>query len=378
MNRKFDSDDSPKEIILDEDELVTVSTDEIVPYIKEGEYGNHPSKRGLLPKDAYILMEAESYTTDKDKYNYFVRVSCGITDAQERIKKLEGLGLIRRGTSYEDLGKAVIPRLKEIARKYSLKVSGNKGQILERLYSNLTKEQINAENIPVYWKYTEEGRQELQEHRYLNYFMKENFDDLMDIGLDVNALNEAQYNNPDIDFFDLSVKMLKNREKEIEEEMQGIKPGPYKYSDRFDIFNQIQEYLGLLKIDEKYNERLNQREDAILAYLYRLYMGVNYLSPPYYEDFEHPILDSGRDWSRIKKMTLDEISDKMQHYGLSANDLYDYMSKVFKYAEAEFEGKMPAEMFLEMIKLELEHKEEEIAAFLRKNQEFLFNRNYSK
>lgn len=334
------------------------SYDEIIPYIEDGDFGNHESIRGVSPKDAFILQEAPKFAIDKADYSVRVRYEYGVSDPVMVLKKLKDLGLIRPGKKIECMANATVPLLKEIAKKNGLKVSGKKSDLIDRIVANVPENVIEDEEIPVFWKYTDDGIEELKSHRYLDYFQKDyQMNELMALGINVNTLNEAQYNDPDIDFEQLVQDRIVQKETESLKIIAKIKPGVTEFSTKSS--DALHEYGEILEVKADHLWRCDRLEEALNVYLKSFFILNNILNAPHYEDYGKSWARS-RDWCRIHEYAIRKLEEKIEKYGFSKENACKKALTTFEEAEGLIKGKLTAKKFWEMMKFELENEEDKI------------------
>lgn len=334
---------------LYEDDLV----DEGIGYellIEDGDYGNHPSKNGLFPKDAVVLFLVPKYKVSETNYPRYFEYSYGISDLYERIAFLKDKGMLRPGTKAEDIGKLTVTKLKEIAKKHGLKTTGKKEDILGRITGTLSEIQIESENIDVYWKLTVLGEKEKAETRYLEYYFEHSLD-FSDLKTNINDLNEAQYNNPNINFDGYILQRINEREKECLFELE-----TKKASDYYD-------YCETMKVRSHYLRNHRKYEEAIYWYAKYLYYMCNVRQCIQY-----------RKWKEYHDIDRDDLfmigeylaADLSLYQDEAQMDYYAFYTIVKKaFCDVDVMGQTDCATFFELFKYDYEGDKDGLISFLK-------------
>ena len=100
---------------------------------------------GVLPGDIIMLWRIGfgNFTTETHIPNYF-EYRYGI-ESRESIQLLISLGFIYQGTSIDTLELMSAPVVKRILGNHKLKKTGNKNELLERVYDNIIEEELSKE-----------------------------------------------------------------------------------------------------------------------------------------------------------------------------------------------------------------------------------------
>ena len=330
-------------------DIVTVKDDR--PVIEEGEYGNHPSKNGLCPKDAVVLFLITNYkVTEKNFPGYFV-YSYGINDIFDRIAFLQDKGMLRVGTKAEDIEKMTVPKLKEIAKKYGLKTSGKKADILERITDTLTETQIEMEDIDVYWKLTTTGEREKNETKYLEYYY-EHSADLEELYININDLNEAQYKNPSINFDDYRSQKIDECEKEC---LQARKA---KVSCKYN-------HAAILKVKSHYLSDQNKYQEAIYWYAKYVYYMCNVYHCTQYKKWKEYHEIKRDDLFLMGEYFTDDLNSYQTDAQLDNDAFYSIVKKAFD--DVDVKGQTDCVTFFEIFKYDYEGDKEGLISYLEKH-----------
>ncbi len=133
-----------------------------------------PSRNGLYVAEI-LLLEYCTYGTypgPKNGYPGFWWFQYGIRDVGEMLRSLEVRGYIEFASAKDSVSKLTIAQLKEILIEHGLSTSGKKSDLVERVVSNVSEENLLGQGIERKYKLTSAGKLELTENEYFSYMHK--------------------------------------------------------------------------------------------------------------------------------------------------------------------------------------------------------------
>lgn len=133
-----------------------------------------PSKNGLMPHEILILSYADKFTTGKNNFQRFWIYQYGVENVKIYLNKLVKLGFIEEGNLLSGMSNSTVAVLKDCLKAHSLKISGRKDELIDRLYYNVPHEELQASFSERPYKYTAKGRDELLEEGYVDYVHRRN------------------------------------------------------------------------------------------------------------------------------------------------------------------------------------------------------------
>ncbi|HHX60381.1 MAG TPA: SAP domain-containing protein [Epulopiscium sp.] len=150
-----------------------------------------PSKHGLFPHEILALDYAHTFYTHENSFQGFWWYKYGVRDVQAVLSSLNDRGFLQIGDIGSALEKQNVSVLKEVLRKYDLKVSGKKVELIERVIDNIPEEEIKALFPKRTYALTELGKAALEEEAYVPYIHKHSIEDL-----DIWSLNQIVHTQP--------------------------------------------------------------------------------------------------------------------------------------------------------------------------------------
>ncbi len=172
-------------------EPIPFSEEEIVPVEKRIKHAV-PSKQGLYPHEVLILDYASSFYTDQNSFQGFWWYQYGIRNVDQCLKLLLQRGFLKIGDLQSAVEKETVTVIKEELKKYGLKVSGKKDEIVHRLVTGVSHEELAASFPRRTYQLTDLGKRELDEESYVPYIHRHSLENL-DIWSLNNIVHEAHY-----------------------------------------------------------------------------------------------------------------------------------------------------------------------------------------
>lgn len=137
-----------------------------------------PTKNGLYPHEILLLEYASTFKTTDKSFQKFWEYQYGIKDISFYLDSLIEKGFITIGTIENTLKYESISNLKKQLKLFSLKVSGNKEILVDRLLSNVDSNYLESIFPDKYYQLSPLGQSELSENNYIIHIHKNNLADL--------------------------------------------------------------------------------------------------------------------------------------------------------------------------------------------------------
>ena len=132
----------------------------------------YPSENGLRIPEIMALYYARSFRTDTQDFQSFWGYEYGVKDVRAILDMLENQGFIFVGSAADGINNLTISELKAILEKYNLKKSGNKNDLILRIFENIDEDEIDSMITTRFYGLTELGIAELEHNQYVPYFHK--------------------------------------------------------------------------------------------------------------------------------------------------------------------------------------------------------------
>lgn len=260
---------------------------------------NYESKLNVY--DILILHLNSKRIVGKELTNHFLLIEKQI-DTMSHIENLlkNDVLSIKRNFNHS-LNYLKIPELKSILRTYSLKVSGNKPELIQRIKENISEGDID---LPQVYVATCEGEKLIEDTNYVPHFFYRPY--IVNLAV-AHKLVENQYNITDkIEF--IYLKLIENNEKNIHETKNIVHNLTHYYKsikkDKLIVrkYTNYGIYLGFVQSLEhlKFNIRNGFVERKILDIFY-----IDFESLEYYEDL---LLVEDINLSVLKKIFFADVS----------------------------------------------------------------------
>ncbi|HDF7880514.1 TPA: SAP domain-containing protein [Staphylococcus aureus] len=260
---------------------------------------NYESKLNVY--DILILHLNSKRIVGKELTNHFLLIEKQI-DTMSHIENLlkNDVLSIKRNFNHS-LNYLKIPELKSILRTYSLKVSGNKPELIQRIKENISEGDID---LPQVYVATCEGEKLIEDTNYVPHFFYRPY--IVNLAV-AHKLVENQYNITDkIEF--IYLKLIENNEKNIHETKNIVHNLTHYYKsikkDKLIVrkYTNYGIYLGFVQSLEhlKFNIRNGFVERKILDIFY-----IDSESLEYYEDL---LLVEDINLSVLKKIFFADVS----------------------------------------------------------------------
>lgn len=180
----------------------------------------YPSRNGLKPTEILMLYYARHFTTATKDFQSFWFYDYGVSNPREILNMLLKKDFICYAPIKETIKNFTIPQIKELLRDLQLKLSGNKSELLERLFDNTDCEYLESKVNIRNFALTDLGKQELKENEYIPYFHKVKFK----YAIDMLWINKKLHEYPEMNYRDIMWGEF-NRRRTVA--MERIKIGDY-------------------------------------------------------------------------------------------------------------------------------------------------------
>lgn len=177
-------------------EIIPSSAEDVIPAekrIKEAV----ASKHGLYPHEVLLLDYAGSYYTEGNSFQGFWWYRYGVRDVNKCLHSLLDRGFLKVGDLQSAIEKETAAVLKKELKKYGLKVSGKKDELVKRLMEAVSHEELNSRFAKRTYQLTEVGKQALDEEGYVPYIHRHTLEDL-----DIWSLNKIIHEPPNMPYRD--------------------------------------------------------------------------------------------------------------------------------------------------------------------------------
>ena len=168
-----------------------------------------PSSQGLYPHEILALDYAHSYYMEGNHYQRFWWYEYGVKNVDFLLSSLMERGFLQVGGLKSAIENETGTVLKEELKKHGLKVSGKKIELVNRLLSEITEDELNSRFTKRTYQLTELGKNALEEEAYVPYIHRHPLE-----GLDIWSLNRLVHNQPFMPFRDKIWGYLNQRSME--------------------------------------------------------------------------------------------------------------------------------------------------------------------
>ena len=189
-------------------EIIPSPAEEIVPAEKRIQNAT-ASKHGLYPHEVLVLDYASSYYTEGNSFQGFWWYRYGIRDVDKYLHSLLNRGFLKVGDLQSAIEKENATVIKVELKKYGLKVSGKKDELVQRLIAEVPHDELNSRFAKRTYQLTELGKQALDEEGYVPYIHRHTLEDL-----DIWSLNGIIHEPPFMPYRDKIWGYLNKRSME--------------------------------------------------------------------------------------------------------------------------------------------------------------------
>ncbi|WP_088188027.1 MULTISPECIES: SAP domain-containing protein [unclassified Desulfosporosinus] len=189
-------------------EIIPSAAEEVIPAEKRIKDAI-ASKHGLYPHEVLVLDYAGSYYTEGNSFQGFWWYRYGVRDVDKCLRSLLERGFLQVGNLQSAIEKETATVLKDELKKYGLKVSGKKDELVQRLMAEVSQEELNSRFTKRTYQLTELGKQALAEEGYVPYIHRHTLEDL-----DIWSLNKIMHEPPHMPYRDKIWGYLNRRSME--------------------------------------------------------------------------------------------------------------------------------------------------------------------
>lgn len=150
-----------------------------------------PTMRGLYPHEILMLEYAHTYSTDLSHQHFqgFWYYEYSVEHPGDVVKSLEKRGFIQPGNLRSAIQNQTVPVIKNELRAIGQKVSGKKADLIDRLLSNTSPEELEKKFPVRFYELTESGTQELTENQYVPYLHRHKYMSIWEMNDRLNHKN---------------------------------------------------------------------------------------------------------------------------------------------------------------------------------------------
>lgn len=150
-----------------------------------------PTMRGLYPHEILMLEYAHTYSTDLSHQHFqgFWYYEYSVEHPGDVVKSLEKRGFIQPGNLRSAIQNQTVPVIKNELRAIGQKVSGKKSDLIDRLLSNTSPEELEKKFPVRFYELTESGTQELTENQYVPYLHRHKYMSIWEMNDRLNHKN---------------------------------------------------------------------------------------------------------------------------------------------------------------------------------------------
>jgi len=158
--KKKGNEDQPFELISDE---------EVKAETEERKYNMN-----IKPVDVIFLERADGHKVGDEFPNYF-EYQYGVNPSSLLEKALTNNFLIKSDSIVNNMDKTNASKLKEVLKKHNLKVSGKKQELIERLITNASEEELKTAFPDSYYILNDKGKSIVQKNEHIIYYHKSQY-----------------------------------------------------------------------------------------------------------------------------------------------------------------------------------------------------------
>lgn len=232
------------------------------------------NKQGLYPHEILALEYAHSFYTRDNHFQGFWWYKYGVDNVQLLLDSLVDRGFIAIGGLEAALNKQTGTAIKEVLRAHSLKLTGKKTDLVQRVLTEVPEDELNRQFPQRTYELTELGQEAVKGDEYVLYIHRNPYENL-----DIWSLNQMVYTKP---FYPYRDKIWGFFNKRCGEYVASGDWGLYR-NCRFSMNRFLQE-------EGKYKDALGMLAEVVFYDLSGLSNGFDmqylYISAPHFFQYE--------------------------------------------------------------------------------------------
>ena len=127
---------------VEEHEREKVDLNQIIPQLTK-------SKGGLYPHEILMLNIVSRYKSNcENSFDWYWKNNLGVENPQALIDKLVSEGFVDVEDTKTTLYRLTVPQIKDFLKEYGCKTTGNKSELIERLFAECDKALFSNNKVP--------------------------------------------------------------------------------------------------------------------------------------------------------------------------------------------------------------------------------------
>ncbi len=179
-------------------EFVSESKDNDVPSLQSRLSKATPSKSGLYPHEILMLDYAHTYKNTKNQFQNFWKWNYSVIDPQSVLDSLLQRDFIVESSVKSTLSKLKVGDLKDLLTKVNEKTTGKKDELIERVLTKYSVDDLNAKFPEKYFELTQKGSDELSQNSYVPYLHRHSYMSIWEMNYYLNNDNPSNLGYRDI------------------------------------------------------------------------------------------------------------------------------------------------------------------------------------
>ncbi len=173
---------------------ISMETKDIIP-IEERIAGKLPTCDGLFPHEILVLSYANTFLANEENtFQNFWQIKYGVSDVQNILDMLKTKGYIQIGSVKDAISKENLPVIKEELKKYDLKCTGKKEDLINRLRSSVPEDDLSVAFSHIPYSLTSLGEEIIKKYEWIPYIHSHSIENL-DIWTLTDLMEQPPYTN---------------------------------------------------------------------------------------------------------------------------------------------------------------------------------------
>ena len=172
-----------------------------------------PSEAGLYPHEILMLSYANTFTTGQNNFQKFWLYDYSVDSPQQLLNSLFSRGFICPSSVNYSLSKLPVADLKSLLTKVNEKASGKKSDLIERILTAYSQQQLEKMFPIRYFQLSPKGETEVSQNEYVLYLHRHHYMTVWDMNYTLKATNTDAKHYRDIiwrEFNRQSIDHMKN------------------------------------------------------------------------------------------------------------------------------------------------------------------------